>query len=552
MNCVDHTRASNMLIVLLLALPAPVELRRVAGQYDKGNVELSAAALPAEAAYAQYPVVKSPVDQLTVMNFNTYLMDVMKHFAKKPDLQIRSQRISEWFRSLRPQEVPDVLVLNEIFSTPAANLIRALCTPDWKRKSRKPKNCTSESHFQVATGLIHPKKGSFGVATKSRIAEAVGLKSGGVVILLRKGVELLHSECHFFDHAMGADYMAYKGYHAVQLRKRSSESDDEYRDYLVFGSHLQAYEGKEKADVRTEQLQMMKAHVDKLVAQAPATGQGQKLRVVYAGDLNVFASEVENAGKTLLASSGTLMPKGFWLKSNRSQVTSADVFRNDYLFYDAEEVALGSQPFDQLLYGTDRSGVEAPRDARYQYLPVKADACFESELGLKTDDLSDHYAVFGQFCWDSDADPDDHFAGLCNNIEQVQGHVGSTKLGSQCCTGAQEQRIFGAQEQRCVDTRKGNTFATLIPKCKNIDASSINEGSPCWSSCYTSCPKSTNSSRTSWCADSNSIPPGDLPWPGKPPPCTKKPWKSGCVRQLCYDVEWHAASKGQALATTLL
>merc|ERR1719235_2997147 len=105
------------------------------------------------------------------------------------------------------------------------------------------------------------------------------------------------------------------------------------------GGHAQAYKDELRQRTRQRQFETMRAFVDRLVHNAQTKGE-PPLRIVFAGDMNVWPEEIANMEQTLGSQRPRLDSTGFWLKLHRPQTTSADVFHNDYLFHDAEEVAL--------------------------------------------------------------------------------------------------------------------------------------------------------------------------------------------------------------------
>merc|ERR1719282_829615 len=106
-------------------------------------------------------------DLLTVMTFNTYLLRVRIVLAidVRPNLDERQKRIAQWFNTLNDAAVPDILVLQEIYSKEAQAMLRTMCNPSWTKNSDF---WTGHSHdlyipctvnnakFEYATRCVNP------------------------------------------------------------------------------------------------------------------------------------------------------------------------------------------------------------------------------------------------------------------------------------------------------------------------------------------------------------------------------------------------------------
>mmetsp|Transcript_12131 Transcript_12131/g.22888 ORF Transcript_12131/g.22888 Transcript_12131/m.22888 type:complete len:104 (+) Transcript_12131:150-461(+) len=101
------------------------------------------------------------------MNVNTYLLEVRLGgwapgpgwgikgvaFGSKPDMKQRVDGFVTWFEELSGDDVPDVVVFNEIFSKAGSSILKRLCNPNWNRGGRAAKNgqvfTCSGKKFQV-------------------------------------------------------------------------------------------------------------------------------------------------------------------------------------------------------------------------------------------------------------------------------------------------------------------------------------------------------------------------------------------------------------------
>lgn len=365
---------------------------------------------------------KTNKDVLTIMNFNTYLMEVnvIVQVNVKPALEDRKKGIAKWFQSLREEEVPEVLVLNEVFSFAAERLLRELCAQDWRKNDNKLLSkwrtrflpCSQSSHFGFATQVANPT---------STINPK---KSSGVVVLVKKGLVIADAQDEKFTDCDGDDCMAKKGFWLVQVDKGTQK-------YWVVGTHTNAYEGRGHAAMRLKQFQQIRKTVDKTVPNGA--------RIVYTGDMNIFTGPYKtSAGDTVTevetdsmlealgapgvpANGGTLVPKGFWMPLDKPLDVSADIVNNFYLRNLPDEERLGSQQFDWVVVPSENDRLQSPASMRYQFVPMKGDNCFKGfkKVG-ETDDLSDHYAIFAQLCYSTDS-------SACPDVQPVQNHRGTTE-----------------------------------------------------------------------------------------------------------------------------
>jgi hypothetical protein len=349
---------------------------------------------------------------LTVMIFNTYLIEQqlgVLALKTMPNVGERAEGIVKWFNSLSFEEVPDVLVLDEIMSDEGELLVRKICSDDFRRRSpfngfkSKFMKCCEGSHFAFTT-----------VANNARYKHALFM-SGGTVVLVKKGLEMTFAHDAKFDSLEGIDVMGGKGYWAVRARKAS-------QPYVIIGTHTLAY-GKYWQN-RLKQFAQMRKWVDDNVADGE--------RLVYAGDMNIFThnftapdghrvegDKLETAGmlKTLGAqgapvTGGTLVKKGFWLPLDQELDVTWDPEHN-HLVGDYE----GAHLYDWVLVPGPGDRLASPNQMRRQVVPVLADECYASEAksGTTGNDLSDHYGVFAQLC----------YQGPCHQLQEVDGHRGA-------------------------------------------------------------------------------------------------------------------------------
>jgi hypothetical protein len=126
------------------------------------------------------PGYRADQDQLTILNYNTYLLEVrvVGPVVKKPNMKERSEGITEWFLTLQDEEVPDVVVFTEIFSWDAETMVKNLCSQSWEKNysngNAKFIACESSSPFSHAT------------LQNNAQSNLSPIKGGGVVVLTKK------------------------------------------------------------------------------------------------------------------------------------------------------------------------------------------------------------------------------------------------------------------------------------------------------------------------------------------------------------------------------
>eukprot|EP00930_Biecheleria_cincta_P008220 TRINITY_DN109619_c0_g1_i1.p1 TRINITY_DN109619_c0_g1~~TRINITY_DN109619_c0_g1_i1.p1 ORF type:complete len:475 (-),score=41.67 TRINITY_DN109619_c0_g1_i1:119-1543(-) len=361
------------------------------------------------------PTQRADQDSLTIMNFNTFLLEVnaIITVSSKSNLEDRAERIPFWFSSLADEEVPDVLVLNEIMSTGAERMLKNMCSQSWQKNNNDGDNakfipCAASSKFAFATLAANPT------------SAASAQKCSGVVVLVKKGHEIVAAHDTKFKECSGGDCWADKGFWIVQLKKGT-------QTYWIVGTHTNAYEGTDKVKIRLSQFKHMRSRAEEIA--------GLGARVVFAGDMNILTDPYvdekgnrvfENETEGMLgalgasgapASAGTWAPKGFWLPLDSPLRATADPTWNHFIHHDFSESRLGAQIFDWIITPGRGESLSSPAKATVQVVPMKADSCFKSEeaKGIYTDDLSDHFAVFAHLCYDADA---------CPSLPQVVGHRG--------------------------------------------------------------------------------------------------------------------------------
>lgn len=350
------------------------------------------------------------------MNFNTYLLEVSVGFQvlRKPNMEQRAAGIEEWFNRLSLEELPDVLVLNEIYSYRAELLVQRIACKQWsKNKSkyvwgdRRIMQCDRTSNFQAVTAVVNA----------TSVANPV--KEGGVVVLVKRGLQMLSAEERVFRHASGSDWMSRKGFWAVKVQKGS-------KGYWVLATHTQAWPGVQETQIRLSQFRQMRAFVDEVVEDGS--------RVCFAGDMNITTHPNELTGPGneqfgmcqalgapgVPAMAGSLVKRGFWVQLDADLEFSADADSNHYVSCDATAREHGSQQLDWIIAPGVGDRLAAPNAMRFQYVPVKASNPFASELvkGVQADDLSDHYAVFAHL-W--------YGLGECPSIASICGHRGTIR-----------------------------------------------------------------------------------------------------------------------------
>lgn len=245
------------------------------------------------------------VDQLTVLSFNTYLMQApfVGHLgiANKPQLKNRADRIARWLETLPAEAVPDVMVFQEIFSHAATEIFRRVCSEDYRRVSAPPRASRVSNFTQsrasmaplgdgaapVESGMdtIFPcnvKDSKFGYATVALNKEKKqSMLCGGVVILSKKGVKLSEYQEHQFADATHADKYSRKGFMIVRV-DREEEAEKFSEPTYVVGTHTQAWADNLAVDMRREQFWQIRRATQGLPGRA-----GQPPRIAFAGDFNV-------------------------------------------------------------------------------------------------------------------------------------------------------------------------------------------------------------------------------------------------------------------------
>ncbi|CAE7434504.1 unnamed protein product [Symbiodinium natans] len=327
-----------------------------------------------------------------------------------------------------------------------------LCSSKWTRGGRG----ATDKVYQCDVG-------NFGFAT--RVANPAGIIkiSGGVVIMVRKGLTIsdLHEEA-YEDHDF-EDGMSQKGFLRARVHHPS------IGEVWVIGSHTQAW--PENEEIRVKQWRQLWRHIQTTIPEGA--------RVVVAGDMNTEMSEISVMKTELHAASPPLQPAGFWLPLRETLKYSSygGGGQNAYLHYDPKEVHEKS-PHDQIAYISNDGKYASPQTMKWQYLPMKSDVCFSSSLtrpNISVDDLSDHYAAYAELCYGS----------RCES-QELSGHRGYSRIGfmeaPRCCPG--RGMIYG----KCFDWAPGGIHAgdiglsesqrctKISKKCETkVQASSVEE-----------------------------------------------------------------------------
>jgi len=353
-------------------------------------------------------------DVFSILNTNTFLLEIRLGgysvlgggvgVVTKPDMKQRADGFVQWFGSLKSKDVPDVVVFNEIFSKQGSTVLKRLCNPKWKRNAAQVVECVSTSKFGSATRVLNP-------------AGYVKI-SGGVVIMVRKGLELADFAEEPFEDKDIEDGMSQKGFLRVKVRNHP------VGDVWVIGTHTQAWPAN--AAIRVNQFKQIWTHIQKTI---PA---GE--RVILAGDMNTESPEIQDMKQALHAENPPVNENGFWmpLRTPLRYSSYGSGGQNAYLNHDIKE-ALEKSPHDQILYVSDQSGYKSPTSMQWQYLPMKSDTCFETGLAsnvktIQIDDLSDHYAAYAELCFGERCAP-----------SELSGHRGFTGIhrddAFRCCPG---------------------------------------------------------------------------------------------------------------------
>merc|ERR1712048_60385 len=132
------------------------------------------------------------------------------------------------------------------------------------------------------------------------------------------------------------------------------------------------------------------------------------------------------------ATGGTLVKEGFWMPLDTPLDVSWDARHNHFVGHQYgpdDEAYEGSQMFDWVLAPGVNDRLASPKDMRRQVVPVLADECYSSEEapGTFANDLSDHYGIFAQLC----------YQGPCPEVQEVIGHRGAGQVPSSLyCEGS--------------------------------------------------------------------------------------------------------------------
>jgi len=375
-------------------------------------------------------------DLLTVMTYNTNLLKIKLGLpiSSEPNLNMRARHLVRWIETLQLSEVPDVLVLQDIYSAEGELLIRQICEKDWVRSGDispwseeipDSLDCNARSHFKVTTSDLNV------------VAYFWPAMGGGVVVLLKRGLHLVSASPQRYGHCNGMECFVRYGFWAIQLTKGTEK-------YWLFATSVVPHETEKYQEIRQKNFMQMREYINANVK------DGEK--IVIAGGLNVFTgpyedkigrvripNELEGTLKTLgtagaPASPGKLVPRGFWLPLEYDLNVTMDPVNNHFVNSIPSAAMQGPQMFDWVLVPGVGDRLATPFQIRYQVVPIKSDSCFPSERpGLqkkgktRTDDLSDHYAVFSEIRWKSSAP----------QVAPVKGHrgfSGALRKGFDCNT----------------------------------------------------------------------------------------------------------------------
>eukprot|EP00930_Biecheleria_cincta_P058661 TRINITY_DN44467_c0_g1_i1.p1 TRINITY_DN44467_c0_g1~~TRINITY_DN44467_c0_g1_i1.p1 ORF type:complete len:492 (-),score=73.83 TRINITY_DN44467_c0_g1_i1:63-1538(-) len=377
--------------------------------------------------------VESRRDVFSVMNCNTFLLEIRLFGwagggiarGKKRNMQQRSDGFVEWFRTLQPKDVPDAVVFNEIFSKAGSSVIKRLCNPEWKRNGPQVLECKDGSDFAAATRVLNP-------AGRIKI-------SGGVVIMVRRGLEISDfAEEAYVDHDL-EDGMSQKGFLRVKVRKHS------VGDVWLIGTHTQAW--PENKNIRVQQFKQVWKHINEHIPRGE--------RVIVAGDFNTETPELPDMKRELHAESPPITEAGFFmpLRTPLKYSTYGSGAQNAFIHHDAHEFH-DMSPHDQIVYVSSQAGYSEPKSMTWQYLPMKSETCYDTNLAsskmtIQVDDLSDHYAVYAELCFGSNC-----------AFTELSGHHGYTGIHRddqfRCCPGR------GMIGDRCFDWADGGIKSDRI------------------------------------------------------------------------------------------
>lgn len=371
-------------------------------------------------------------DLLTVMTYNTYLLhvQVLVDIDVRPNLDERANLTAKWFNTLQPAEVPDVLVLQEIYSAQAENMMREICNTIWTKNSE-----VVGDHAHAPYIPCDAPNSPFGYATRclNPTSSLNPIKTGGVVVLVKKGIEIDGPVDDVqFEGCVGEHCFTDIGFWAVKLKKGS-------QPYVFIGTHATAYEAY--AERREEEFQQIRDYMNNHTAEGD--------RVVIAGDMNVFTNDYKDkdnntihptevstmlnilGGPNAPATVGTNVPDGFWLKLDSPMTDSCIPEANHFLAVIDDEIRLGPQRYDWILAPGPGDSLATPVEMRWQIVPVQADTCYKTEdarhpANTMTDELSDHYGIFAAIRWTEDA------ADYTTEVQGHTGHSGSLPSGPTC------------------------------------------------------------------------------------------------------------------------
>jgi len=391
------------------------------------------------------PTPRSEV--FSVMNVNTFLLDIHGlSYGSKPDMKVRAERLAEWFNTLANEDVPDVVVFNEVFSHAGSVMMQKLCNPSYQRVGDKDKNPIVE--------CVEGRK--FGFATKALKGSGCVKINGGIVIAVRAGLSMSDFHEEVFNQSCGGDWFSQKGFISVKVSGMKEAKGSTYGDVYVLGTHTQAWEVNR--GVRETQFGQMWKHIDN------HKSRYQKHPVVYAGDMNTESDEIEKMKELLHAKSSGFLDLGFWLPLRESTPwsTYAGGGRNAYLHFDLGE-SKAKSPHDQIAYVKDSPDYIQPSSMKWQYVPLKSEECWETRIASKKedaiqiDDLSDHYAAYAELCFDR--------SGNKCQTQVLQGHRGYTRVGSTADGTTDEKRCCpgrGKIADKCFDWFTGGLKDTRI------------------------------------------------------------------------------------------
>jgi len=372
-------------------------------------------------------------DKLTVLMYNTYMLDI----GAGHSLDARSRLMADWFETLNEDALPDVLVLLEIHSDAGEALVQRICSDKFLRRvpvggfGRRRRMMASETQYPF---MPCRSSSPFAFTTLTNNAPRV-MKGGGVVVLVRKGVQMEAAYDEMFTDRRGWQRFAGKGFWAV----RATKAD---KHFWVIATHTHPY--ARYADARRSNFAQIRAWVDAHVEDGS--------RLVFAGDMNTLtqpfthhdctvSTAVETANMTRLlgaasapAIAGSLEKDGFWLPLDtpleQSWHTPSNHFAT-HLYPKGSKGYEGDQMLDWVLSPGEGDRLEVPHEFKRQVVPLVSSECFPTTFEVDDDseddfvvggtfqgtDLSDHYGVFALLCYN------DVREGSCTS-PAVEGHRG--------------------------------------------------------------------------------------------------------------------------------